>query len=500
MRPRRAARGPVVDVATTQPSPFARSLLFGYVAQFVYEGDSPIAERRAAALSLDQGLLAELLGRAELRELLDPEVLAEVEAELQRLAPDRRARDAEGVADLLRLLGPLTHRRGRRALRRRRRRRRAGWPRSPTPAASVQVRMAGEERWAAIEDVGRLRDGLGVAGAARHARRLHRAVDDPLGDLVGRYARTHGPFTAAEVAARLGLGAAVARQTLQRLGAPGPRARGRVPARPAPGSEWCDAEVLRELRRRSLARLRQEVEPVEPEALGRFLPAWQHVAPAGGAAACAASTACSPRSTSSPAAPVPASALESLVLPPGSRDYQPALLDELTATGEVLWAGHGRCPAPTAGSASTSPTRPHADRCPSRARRARAELPPGGARRPRRRAARGSSGSSPTRSAPPSDRPALAAALWELVWAGRVSNDTLAPLRALTGPAARRPPHPPHAASRPAGRPGRRPRCRLRSRPARDRRPLGAAARPSTPTRPGARTPPPSGCSSGTAW
>ena len=101
----------VVDVATQAPSPFARSLLFGYVAQFIYEGDSPIAERRAAALSLDQGLLAELLGRAELRELLDPDVLAEVEAELQRLAPDRRARDAEGVADLLRMLGPLEHRR-----------------------------------------------------------------------------------------------------------------------------------------------------------------------------------------------------------------------------------------------------------------------------------------------------------------------------------------------------------------------------------------------------
>ena len=130
MRRRRPARGRRSSTSRPRrPSPFARTLLFGYVAQFVYEGDSPIAERRAAALSLDQGLLAELLGRAELRELLDPEVLAEVEAELQRLAPDRRARDAEGVADLLRLLGPLSTDEVAGALRRRRRRRRLARPR-----------------------------------------------------------------------------------------------------------------------------------------------------------------------------------------------------------------------------------------------------------------------------------------------------------------------------------------------------------------------------------
>ncbi len=168
----------VVDVATEQPSPYARTLLFGYVAQFVYEGDSPIAERRAAALSLDQGLLAELLGRAELRELLDPAVLAEVEAELQRTTDDRRARDAEGVADLLRLLGPLTTAEVRA---------RAvdaadveGWLGSLADTRRVvEVRMAGEERWAAVEDVGRLRDGLGVPGPAGHPRRLHRSRRRP---------------------------------------------------------------------------------------------------------------------------------------------------------------------------------------------------------------------------------------------------------------------------------------------------------------------------------
>ena len=209
----------VIDVATHAPSPFARSLLFGYVAQFVYEGDSPIAERRAAALSLDQGLLAELLGRAELRELLDPEVLAEVEAELQRLTPERRARGAEGVADLLRLLGPLTtdevqarSAEGVDASEALARARPPGRRRSGSP---------GSTRWAAIEDVGRLRDGLGVAVPPGTPDAFTDPVDDPLADLVSRYARTHGPFTTDQVAARLGLGAAVVRHTLQRLAAQG---------------------------------------------------------------------------------------------------------------------------------------------------------------------------------------------------------------------------------------------------------------------------------------
>ena len=330
----------VVDVATHQPSPYARSLLFGYVAQFVYEGDSPIAERRAAALSLDQGLLAELLGRAELRELLDPEVLAEVEAELQRLVPDRFARDAEGVADLLRLLGPLSgdevaERSVNGADAR-------GWLASLSDSRRVvEVRVAGAARWAAIEDVARLRDGLGVPVPPGTPDVFTEPVDDPLVDLVSRFARTHGPFTTADVADRLGLGAAVARQTLQRLAAAGRLLEGEF--RPSgSGSEWCDAEVLRKLRRRSLARLRQEVEPVEPEVLGRFLPAWQHLVASGGrrrgglrgldgvVSAVEQLAGC----------PVPASALEPLVLAARVSDYEPAMLDELSATGEVIWAGH----------------------------------------------------------------------------------------------------------------------------------------------------------------
>ena len=417
----------VVDVPTHAPSPFARSLLFGYVAQFVYEGDSPIAERRAAALSLDQGLLAELLGRAELRELLDPAVLEEVEAELQRTAEDRRVRDAEGVADLLRLLGPLTtDELAERAV--------PGadvkqWALDLAGARrAVEVRLGGEERWAAVEDVGRLRDGLGVPVPPGTPDVFADPVEDPLADLVSRYARTHGPFTTDEVASRLGLGVSVVRLTLQRLAAQGRVLDGEF--RPSgAGTEWCDAEVLRKLRRRSLARLRKEIEPVEPEALGRFGTAWQHVSGKRGLrgidgllvavdqlAGCA----------------VPASALEPLVLASRVRDYEPSLLDELTASGEVLWAGHG--PLGTADGwvslhlADQAPlTLPeptpldHSDVADA----VLDALAGGGAWFFRQLATQvEAAGVSATDEV-------LSRTLWQLVWSGRISGDTLTPLRAL---------------------------------------------------------------------
>ena len=438
----------VVDVATNQPSPFARTLLFGYVAQFVYEGDSPIAERRAAALTLDQGLLAELLGRAELRELLDPQVLAEVEAELQRLAPDRRARDVEGTADLLRVLGPLTT--AEVAARCVQGGDPGGWLEGLRAARrATLVRLAGEERWCAIEDVGRLRDALGVPLPPGIPEAFTEPMADPLGDLVARYARTHGPFTAVELADRLGLGAAVVRLTLERLAAHGRVLDGEFRPTGA-GREWCDAEVLRRLRRRSLARLRRDVEPVEPEALARFLPAWQHVVPEGGAsgrgrlrgpdgvlAAVEQLAGCA----------VPASALEPLVLAARVPDYSPAWLDELTAAGEVLWAGH----APLSGTdgwvslhlADQAPlTLPEPEpTAPSQApSRAPSQLPSEVHRTILDTLAAGggwffrqlADSLRPADGPPPDDR-ALVAALWDLVWAGRVSNDTLAPLRALTG-------------------------------------------------------------------
>ena len=442
----------VVDVSTHQPSPFARSLLFGYVAQFMYEGDSPIAERRAAALALDQGLLAELLGRAELRELLAAELLAEVEAELQRLTPDRRARDPEGIADLLRLLGPLsTDEIAARSV--------AGEVTGQVTeqvaalAAArrvAEVRIAGERRWVAVEDVGRLRDGLGVPVPPGVAEVFAEPVEDPLADLVSRFARTHGPFTTEDVAARLGLGPAVVRHTLQRLAAQGRVLDGEF--RPSgSGTEWCDAEVLRRLRRRSLARLRQEIEPVEPEALGRFLGAWQHVTTSRGAlrgvdgvlAAVDQLAGCA----------VPASALEPLVLAARVRDYETSYLDELTASGEVLWAGHAALPGSDgwvslhlADQAHLTLPEPlpfeHSPGSWGELHQAVLDaLAPGGAWFFRQL-------SDAVRS---TDDRALSAALWELVWAGRISNDTLTPLRALTrsGTAAHRTRRPPPRAGRP---------------------------------------------------
>ncbi|MCW2857941.1 MAG: dependent helicase, Lhr family [Marmoricola sp.] len=411
----------LIDVATNRASPFAQSLLFGYVAAFMYEGDSPIAERRAAALTLDQGLLAELLGRAELRELLDPEVLAEVEAELQRTAEDRRARDAEGLIDVIRMIGPLSTS--------------ELVERCTSDVAEavallgearriVEVRIAGDERWAVVEDVARLRDGLGVPVPAGVPSAFTDPVEDPLGDLISRFARTHGPFTTADVAGRLGLGAAVARQTLLRLGAQGRVLEGEF--RPSgTGSEWCDAEVLRKLRRRSLARLRHEVEPVDPAALGRFLPAWQHVTsrglrgPDGVVAVIEQLAGCA----------VPASALESLVLPSRVVDYQSAFLDELTATGEVLWAGHGPITGADgwvslhlADSAPLTLPDPGEFEVGADHQAVLEVLAGGGAFFFRQLGQQLGS----------SDDAALAALVWELVWAGRVGNDTLAPLRALT--------------------------------------------------------------------
>ncbi len=251
----------VVETTTSQPSPFAKSLLFGYVAQFLYEGDSPLAERRAAALALDSTLLNELLGRVELRELLDPKVIESTERELQRLLPDRRARGLEGTADLLRLLGPLTPDEAAARLQ--------GEPDPEQDAASVasaaghlqalqranraiKVNIGGGERFAAVEDAARLRDAIGVPLPMGVPLAFIEPVADPLGDLVSRYARTHGPFTSAEAAARLGLGVAVVGTALKRLAADGrvvegefrPHAGGDAAQSPTPNGSGPDEALL----------------------------------------------------------------------------------------------------------------------------------------------------------------------------------------------------------------------------------------------------------------
>nr|WP_216900253.1 DEAD/DEAH box helicase [Nocardia alni] len=323
----------LVEVETATPSPFANALLFDYIGQFMYEGDSPLAERRAAALSLDSGLLAELLGRVELRELLDASVLELTERELQRLTPERHARDGEGLADLLRLLGPLT---AAEAAERCAEDPRPWFAELLKAHRALEVSFAGRQWWVAIEDASRLRDALGVPLPIGTPAAFIEPVADPLGDLAGRYARTHGPFGLEALAHRFGIGPAVAATALHRLAAEKRVVEGEF----TPGSggtEWCDSQVLRRLRRRSLAAARKEVEPVSTSAFARFLPAWQHIGTGelrgvDGVFAVVEQLA---------GVPIPASAWETLILPTRVRDYSPAMLDELMATGEIIWSGHG---------------------------------------------------------------------------------------------------------------------------------------------------------------
>ncbi|WP_416978107.1 ATP-dependent helicase [Streptomyces sp. T028] len=416
----------LVEVTTPEPSPFARSLLFGYVAQFLYEGDSPLAERRAAALSLDSRLLAELLGQAELRELLDAAVLTELEQELQWLSEDRRAKDPEGVADLLRLLGPLTDaelaRRGAEP----------HWARELASARrAIRVRIAGADHWAAVEDAGRLRDALGTALPVGVPEAFTEPVKDPLGDLLARFARTHGPFTSATAAARFGLGVAVTEGALLRLTAGGRVVQGEF--HPAGiGQEWCDATVLRRLRRRSLAALRHELEPVPPPALAQFLPQWQHI---GMGHSLRGIDGLVRAVEQLQGASVPASALEKLVLPSRVRDYTPAMLDELTSAGEVVWAGAGALPGKdgwvslyVADAAPLLLPPPH-------------PLEPTALHQSVLDALSGGYGlffrqiADQVRATthPDATDPQLADAVWDLAWSGRLTNDTLAPMRSLLG-------------------------------------------------------------------
>lgn len=420
-----ARRIRLVEVTTQEPSPFARSLLFGYVAQFLYEGDSPLAERRAAALSLDSRLLAELLGRAELRELLDASVLTELERELQWLADDRRVKDVEGVADLLRVLGPLTGQelaeRGAEP---------AWAPELESARRAIRVRIAGTDHWAAIEDAGRLRDALGTALPVGVPEAFTEPVKDPLGDLLARYARTHGPFTSTAAAARFGLGTAVTDGALQRLAASGRVVQGEF--HPAGiGQEWCDATVLRRLRRRSLAALRHELEPVPPAALAGFLPQWQHL----GGNSLRGIDGLARAIEQLQGAPVPASALERLVLPGRVTGYTPALLDELTTTGEVVWAGAGALPGKDgwlslylADSAPLLLPQPRPLELSALHESVLTALGGGYGLFFRQIADQVRATTHPD-----CTDPQLADALWDLAWSGRLTNDTLAPLRSLLG-------------------------------------------------------------------
>lgn len=420
----------LIETEPGQPSPYARDLLFGYVGAFMYEGDSPLAERRAAALSVDPALLGELLGTVELRELLDPDVIAQFEREAQRLDPDRRARGLEGVADLLRMLGPLDAEEVTARLD----------PDSTDGATAaalldqliaarraIPVTVAGASRVAAIEDAGRLRDALGAALPTGIPVAFLEPVADPLGDLVARHARTHGPFTTDAVAARFGLGAAVARHTLQRLETAGRLTSGYfLPTAAGSGDdlEWCDSEVLRRLRMRSLAAIRGSVEPVSPEAYARFLPDWQHLGrPLEGVDGVLTVI------EQFAGVPIPASAWESLVLPSRVRDYSPAMLDELTSAGEVIWSGHGTLPGRD-GWVSLHP----ADLAPFTLPEPEAEIAVDSleARILQSLQIGGAYFAAQLKEMTAAENEqSVLEALWSLTWSGHVTNDTFAPIRSL---------------------------------------------------------------------
>ena len=321
----------VATIDSTTPSPFAASLLFSYVANYIYDGDAPLAERRAQALSVDQGQLRELLGDAELRELLDPAALDTIEQQLQHLEESRRVKSSDGIHDLLLRIGDLT---------REEIKARASMPDAATAIAELErskrivpIQIAGGQRYVAVEDASRYRDALGTRLPTGLPEELLEPVRDPAGDLAQRYARTHGPFTVDMLARRFGLGTAIAESLLTRLTESGRLVQGEF----RPGGverEWVDAEVLRRLRSRSLARLRREVEPVSADALGRFLVAWHGVG----------SMRRGPEALLDAieqlqGAPLPFSILERDVLPARVAGYQPSMLDTLMAAGEVVWAG-----------------------------------------------------------------------------------------------------------------------------------------------------------------
>ncbi len=420
----REIRTVTVDSAT--PSPFAAALLFGYVANYLYDGDAPLAERRAQALSIDQAQLRELLGEAELRTLLDADALAEIERQLQHLDPDHHARSVDGVHDLLLRLGDLSAEEiGKRS-------------RIPAPAAladlvrarrAIVVQIAGEPRALPVEYAGRYRDALGVPLPVGLPESLLATVPGATSDLARRYARTHGPFTTAELAERYGLGRSTAEAILQGLSAAGRLLDGEF--RPGgSGREWCDPEILQSIRRRSLARLRKQVEPVDPPVFVRLLTGWQGVTrPRAGLDALLDAI------ENLQGAPLPASIFESGILAARVEGYNPADLDALASAGEIVWAG-----IEPLGDRDGRLALYLTDHFP-RLRRAPVPSTPS----PREHAilshleAEGASFFAPLHAAAGAGFPADSVeALWDLVWKGLVTNDTFHALRAYTRPPDRR--------------------------------------------------------------
>ncbi len=412
----------VVTVDTGRASPMASSLLFNWIAAYMYEGDAPLAERRAAALALDRDLLRDLLGAEELRDLLDPDVLADVELELQCLAGGRRARSSDELHDVFRKVGDLSA--DEIALRCETS---DGWLAQLVDERRViEIALAGETRWAAAEDAARYRDAFGCSLPLGLPMAFTEPVARPLEEIVGRYARTHGPFLAADVAGR--------------FGAPPERIAGALAAlvgeervvigefRPQGVSrEFCDVDVLRQLRRRSLAALRKEVEPVEQEAFARFLAAW-HGIPAQRRGMEALVETLGVLSGAS----LVASTIERDVLPVRVSAFRPPMLDELCTAGELVWIGAGAL-----GARDGRVRLCFADQLPLLAPGWEAREPAEGALQEAIRTLLAEHGASfwgqIRAAAPGAQDQELLAALWDLVWTGEVTNDSLAPLRSVIG-------------------------------------------------------------------
>jgi ATP-dependent helicase Lhr and Lhr-like helicase len=411
----------LVEVETGRASPFASSLLFDYVATYMYEGDTPSAERRAAALSLDRDLLRELLGQEELRELIDPQALAEVEEDLQRVSERTQAHNSDALHDVLRAVGDLTADEvqvrclaavsAKRML-----------SELETQRRAVRMRIGGEERWMASEDAGLYRDALGAVPPGGLPAVFLDEVEEPLLRLARRWARTHGPFTTRDVSERYGLDFG---PVLRELEGAGDLVRGEL--RPG-GSEreWCDPHVLRRIRRASLATLRKEVEPAEQRALARFLPAWQGVdaAPPGGAGVDRLRELLVPLQGLALAPEV----WERDVLPRRVGAYSPAWMDQLCAGGELVWVGagalgqrSGRVALFFRDDARWLGPPPFKGEAPSGVLHDRL----------RERLAAGAAFWSDLLADLGEVEPAeLQEALWDLAWAGEVTNDAFAPLRA----------------------------------------------------------------------
>lgn len=410
----------IISVDTPKASPFAQSLLFDWIAAYMYEGDAPLAERRAAALSLDRDLLNSLLGVEELRELLDADALVSLETDLQCLSDGRRARNLDELHDVLRKIGDLSvteidlrcDGEGPRWITQLVANRRA-----------IAVRIGDDERFIAAEDAGKYRDALGCALPVGLPIAFTDPVARPLEEIVGRYARTHGPFLTKQVAHRLHVGGERIDGVLLALENDKRVVRGEF--RPdGTEREWCDVSVLTQLRRRSLATLRREVEPVEQQALARFLPQWHDIGSQRRGTDALVTALTTLQATS-----LVASTLEVDVLPLRVRGYRPSDIDELCTAGEVVWVG--------AGALGASDGRIRfffADQLATLAPSLEWPDAPEGPLHDAIRLAlsdRGALFFSQLRAAisDSTEQEALNV-LWDLVWAGEVTNDSLAPLRA----------------------------------------------------------------------